>query len=443
VVSSGIFNRSPGIPMAGLSRTDGKGMVRAGGKNRENSRADGRPGRWIDLSKPHWSGMELNWVSRVFEDGGMDAGDGMIARLERDFSNLAGSGALALSSGTAALHLALKLVGIGRSGGSSVTLPNGRWKGSPEVVAPTLTFVASCNPILYESAKPVFIDSERSSWNLDPQLLAEFLKRRARENRLPAAVMVVHLFGQSADMDPILEICARYELPVIEDAAEALGAKYKGQAAGTLGDAGVVSFNGNKIITGTMGGILITRNRAWVEKARYWSSQARDPGVNYLHSEIGYNYRMSHMAAAIIQAQLKVLNRRVEQRRAVFQRYREAFEELPGIEPQPEASPGRGCSVLPSLHTRWLSSFLIDERKFGMSQEQLIQFLAKAKVESRPVWKPMHTQKLYERYESVGGGVAEDLNRRGICLPSSSCLTEEEQRFVIERVREAGEMGRG
>ena len=214
---------------------------------------------------------------------------------------------MALSSGTAGIHLGLKLLGI---------------KAGDEVVTPTLTFAASCNPILYEKAVPVFLDSDYDSWNLDPNLLAEFLKKRAKVNRLPKAVAVVHLFGQSADLDPIWETCRKYELPLLEDAAEALGALYKGKPPGTFGDIGVYSFNGNKIITGTSGGMLVSRRKDWVDKARYWSTQARDPGMNYLHSELGYNYRLSNVLAGIVRGQLEVLPQRVEQRRAIAFRYR-------------------------------------------------------------------------------------------------------------------------
>jgi dTDP-4-amino-4,6-dideoxygalactose transaminase len=313
----------------------------------------------------------------------------------------------------------------------------------------------SANPILYEGGVPVFIDSESATWNLDPNLLSEFLRKRARAGKLPQGVCVVHLFGQSADLDSILEVCRRYELPLLEDAAESLGARYKGRHPGTFGDVGVFSFNGNKMITGTTGGMLVSPRKGLVEKARHWGTQARDPdplGVNnYVHSAVGYNYRMSNVVAGIVRGQLEVLEERVRQRRAIFERYRVAFADLDGIEPQPEAGQtvrqcdsatapaptGRRNGAPMHRHTRWLSCFLVDEAKFGMSAMDLIRYLDGANVESRPVWKPMHTQPLYQKYECIGGHVAEDLNRRGICLPSSSSLTEEEQAFVIERVMEA------
>jgi pyridoxal phosphate-dependent aminotransferase EpsN len=298
-----------------------------------------------------------------------------------------------------------------------------------EVFCPTLTFVATVNPIRYLSAKPVFLDSDRATWNMDPQILEEALRERARRNRLPRAVIVVHLFGQCADMDPILEVCRTYGVPVLEDAAEALGATYKGRPAGTLGDVGAFSFNGNKIITSTSGGMLVSRDRIWLAKAHFWSTQARDPGIAYEHSEIGYNYRMSNVLAGIGRGQLEVLNLRVKQRRAVAFRYRDAFADLPGILLMPQACYG--------LHTNWLSCFLVDEERLGCSRDQLIHALDAASIESRPVWKPMHLQPLYSSAERYGGEVAEDLFLCGICLPSSSSLSEAEQLYVINEVRRA------
>ena len=249
--------------------------------------------------------------------------------------------------------------------------------------------------------------------------------------------MVVHLFGQSADLDPILAECRRYGLPLLEDAAEALGARYGDAVPGTLGDLGVFSFNGNKMITGTTGGLLVSRRRDWIDAARKWSTQARDAdplGVNnYVHTELGFNYRMSNVVAGIVRGQLEVLEDRVLARRAVFDRYRAGLADVPGFEPQPEAMFGKPGT----RHTRWLSCFTVDETRFGMSAVDLIRRLESENIESRPVWRPMHTQPFYRAYECIGGAVAEDLNRRGICLPSSSSLPEEDQRFVIESIRRA------
>jgi pyridoxal phosphate-dependent aminotransferase EpsN len=372
----------------------------------------------IQLSIPHMGGTELAHVQSAFASNWLSTVGPNLAGLEETFSGLVGRDCVALSTGTAGLHLALRLVGV---------------RPGDEVVTPTLTFAASANPILYEHARPVFLDSERATWNADPELLSDCLARRARCNRLPKAVIVVHLFGMSAQLDALAEVCRRYELPLIEDAAESLGASYRGRHPGTVGAVGVFSFNGNKIITGTTGGMLVAVSEEMTERARKWSQQARDAdpmGVNnYVHSELGYNYRMSNVIAGIVRGQLEVLQTRVEQRRAVYARYAEAFAELPGIQPQPELPQCR--------HSRWLSAFLVDEAEFGMSAVELIRFLHAANVEARPVWRPMHTQPLYQGCERVGGAVAEDLHWRGICLPSSSSLSEAEQVFVIERLHEA------
>ena len=264
---------------------------------------------------------------------------------------------------------------------------------------------------------------------MDPDLLAWALQDRAKKNRLPRAVVVVDLFGQCADYVPLREICSRYEVPILEDAAEALGGTYRNRPAGTWGDIGVFSFNGNKIITTTGGGMLVSPNREWVDKARFWSTQARSAGLAYEHDEIGYNYRMSNVLAGIGRGQLEVLALRVSQRRAIAFRYHQTLSDIPGISPMPQASYG--------VHTNWLSCFLLDEAAFGCSRDELIRILDEAGVETRPVWKPMHSQRLYERCAHYGGAVAEDLFARGICLPSSSSLTVDQQMYVVNVIREA------
>ena len=344
-----------------------------------------------------------NWVSTVGPN---------LNAFEAEMARRIGIPVLCLSSGTAAIHLGLRLFGV---------------EPGDEVFCSTLTFAASANPILYQGAKPVFIDSDYASWNMDPAVLEAALRRKADQNRLPRAVIVVHLYGQCADMDPILEICARYGVPVLEDAAEALGATYKGKPAGTLGAISIFSFNGNKIITTSGGGMLASRDQSMVAKARFWSTQSRDPGLAYEHSEIGYNYRMSNVLAGIGRGQLQVLDQRVAERRAISFRYRDAFADLPGISFMPQAPWG--------LSTNWLSCFLIDAPRFGCSRDALIAALDAANIESRPVWKPMHLLKLFDTYESFGGGVAADLFDRGICLPSSSSLSVEDQQRVIQVVR--------
>ena len=354
-------------------------------------------------------GTEEAYVRQAFSSNWLSTVGPNLTAFEQEFEHRIGLPAVALVSGTAAIHLGLKLLGVGPG---------------DQVLCPTLTFAASANPIRYLGAEPVFIDSDRESWNLDPKLLRTALKQRR-----PKAVVIVHLYGQCADMDPILEACREYEVPVLEDAAEAVGATYKGTPAGTMGDIGVFSFNGNKIITTTGGGMLVSPRREWVDKARFWSQQARDPAPWYQHSELGYNYRMSNVLAGIGRGQLEVLDLRVEQRRAIAFRYRNAFADLPGLFLMPQAPYG--------LHTNWLSVFLIDEEAFGCTRDELIAALDAAGIEARPVWKPMHLQPFYAGCARYGGEVAEDLFRRGICLPSSSSLTPEDQSRVIESVRSA------
>jgi len=261
-------------------------------------------------------------------------------------------------------------------------------------------------------------------------LLADFLRQRARANRLPKALELVHIFGQSANLKDIMEICATYELPLIEDAAEALGTTCGGQQVGTFGELGVFSLNGNKIITCSGGGVLVGRNPAWLNTVRHWSTQARDPNPenNYLHTQMGYNYSLSNVLAGIALGQLEELETRVTQRRQVFRRYAEAFADIPDLVPMPEAPWGQS--------TRWLSCFLVSPRA-KLTAGNLIRRLFQLNIESRPVWKPLHSQPVFQSYERVGGAVAEGLNQNGICLPSSSNLTPEEQEFIIESVRES------
>jgi pyridoxal phosphate-dependent aminotransferase EpsN len=357
---------------------------------------------------------EQHYVREAFDSNWLSTVGPNLAAFEREFTARIGRPAVALASGTAAIHLGLRLLEV---------------QPGDEVFCSTLTFAASCNPVRYLGAKPVFLDSDYATWNLDPNLLEEALDQRARANNLPRALIVVHLYGQCADMNPILMLCRRYGVPVLEDAAEALGATYRNHPAGTLGDIGVFSFNGNKIITTTGGGMLVSDDAASVDKARFWSTQARDPGIAYEHSQLGYNYRMSNVLAGIGRGQLEVLDMRVQQRRAIAFRYRDGFADLPGIALMPQAPYG--------LHSNWLSCFLIEEGKFGCSRDELIQSLNAADVESRPVWKPMHLQPLYAGNPCHRGQVAEDLFRRGICLPSSSSLRLEEQLHVVNCVRAA------
>lgn len=332
-----------------------------------------------------------------------------VDEFEDAFAEAAGAKhAIGVGSGTDALFLSLKALGVGPG---------------DEVITTPYTFFATAGAIARVGARTVFVDIDPATYNMDPAGLAAAVTPRTR------AVIPVHLFGQCAEMDPIMEIAGRYGVPVLEDAAEALGAGYRGRQSGTFGEIAAFSFNGNKIITTSGGGMLAARDTSRVEKARYWSTQARDPHPlgAYEHSELGYNYRMSNVLAGIGRGQLEVLDLRVEQRRAIAERYRDAFRDLPGIEAMPEARD--------SFSTKWLSCFLIDEEKFGASRDVVIRALDQRAVESRPVWKPMHLQKIFSGCETFGGAVAEDLFRRGICLPSSSSLTADEQARVIEGVR--------
>ncbi len=367
----------------------------------------------ILLSVPHAGFAEQEFVREAFEQNWLSTVGPHLRAFEQQFEERFSRHAVALSSGTAAIHLGLRALNV---------------QPGDEVFCPTLTFVATVNPIAYLGAQPVFLDSDPSNWNLDAELLSHALKERARVNRLPKAVIVVHLYGQSCDMDPLLDSCRRYEVPVLEDAAEALGSVYKGRPVGALADIGAFSFNGNKIITTAGGGMLLAASPEWAEQALHWATQARDPAPWYQHSQLGYNYRLSNVLAAIGRGQMELLDTRVSQRRAIAFRYRDAFADLPGIAFMPQAEYG--------LHTNWLSCFLVDP-EFGCTRDQLIQSLDRANIESRPVWKPMHLQPLYAHAERFGGAVAEDLFRRGICLPSSSNLTLEEQVYVIDQTRRA------
>ncbi|MDQ1431470.1 MAG: hypothetical protein QOF40_2072, partial [Actinomycetota bacterium] len=321
---------------------------------------------------------------------------------EREFADFVGMrSAAALSSGTAALHLALLLLDVGPG---------------DDVLVPSLTFVASANAVTYVGARPVFVDSERASWNLDPGLVEEELAARAQAGRpQPAALLGVDLYGQCADWDPILESCARYGVPVIEDAAEALGATYRERPAGSFGALGVFSFNGNKIITTSGGGMLVADDPALVERARHLSTQARDPAPHYEHSEIGFNYRMSNLLAALGRGQLEGLPAKVARRRAVNARYRDAFADVAGIGFLPNASFGEP--------TNWLTVITVDEAELGASPTRLREHLESLDIEARPAWKPMHLQPVFAGCEMRGGAVAEEIFRTGLCLPSGS-MTE-------------------
>jgi len=366
------------------------------------------------------SGEEKSLVNEAFDSNWIAPLGPHVDAFEREMCEKLGvAHACALSSGTGGLHLALVMLGVG---------------AGDEVWCSTLTFAASTNAATYVGARPVLVDSDRATWSMDPRLLAEELSIANGKNALPAAVIVVDLYGQCADYDPILKACAKFDVPVIEDAAEALGATYKGKAAGTFGEMAVLSFNGNKIITTSGGGMLLSRHERYAGEALYLATQARDPAPHYEHSRVGYNYRMSNVLAAIGRGQLRVLDERVAARRRNFEFYLRELGDLPGIEFMPEADYGR-C-------TRWLTCLTIDERELGVAREDIRLHLESCDIESRPVWKPMHLQPVFRDCRALGGVVAEDLFERGLCLPSGSNLTEgdlarvvEEFRRVVERYR--------
>lgn len=368
----------------------------------------------IYLSPPHMSGLEQQFVQEAFDSNWIAPLGPQVNAFEQEFAEIVGTKhALALSSGTAGIHLALILADVSRD---------------DEVLVSTLTFVASANPVVYLGAKPVFIDSERTSWNMDPALLAETLSRKAQHGKLPKAVVLVHLYGQSADIDSISDICEYYDVTLIEDAAEALGASYKGRSPGVFGRTGIFSFNGNKIITTSGGGMLVSDDAKLIDHARRLATQARDTAPHYEHSEIGYNYRMSNVLAAIGRGQLRVLEDRVRRKREIFAFYQQALSDLPGIEFMPEAPWGRA--------TRWLTVVTIDPSVFGVSREDIRLALEAADIESRPLWKPMHIQPVFRECEFVGNGVAEDIFEKGLCLPSGTAMTEAELNRVVAVIRE-------
>ncbi len=339
---------------------------------------------------------------------------------EREVAQYAGvEGALALSSGTAGLHLALKLAGAEKG----------------EVVfCSTLTFVASVNPVLYQGAQPVFIDAEPSSWNMSPAALERALEDYRKRGLSPRAAVVVNLYGQSADYDKLLELCQHYGVTVVEDAAESLGATYRGRKSGTLGRYGAYSFNGNKIITTSGGGMLLSNDTEALKKARFWSTQAREAELQrvYRHREVGYNYRLSNLLAAVGRAQLKVLEERVRRRREVFELYRRELSAREEISFMPEAGYGRS--------TRWLTALTLDPER-GIEPSSVIEALEEENIEARRVWKPMHRQPLFAGCDYYphrpGESVSDYLFDRGLCLPSGSSLQEKEQERVIETICKA------
>lgn len=372
----------------------------------------------IYLASPHMGGLEEVFVKEAFDTNWIAPLGANVDGFEKELSEYVGSktGA-ALASGTAAIHMALKAVGVEKG---------------DKVFCSSLTFAASCNPIIYEGGIPVFIDSEPESHNMSPVALEKAFKAYEEKGEMPKAVIVVNLYGQSADMDKIIEICKKYNVPIIEDAAESLGATYKGKHSGTFGEYGIYSFNGNKIITTSGGGMLVSNNEEGIAKVRFWSTQARDKARHYEHTELGYNYRMSNIVAGIGRGQLRVLEDRIAKKKEIFEIYKEAFKDIKDIEMMPVCEYGE-----PNY---WLTTITLNENS-KVKPLDIILALEKENIESRPIWKPMHIQPYYKEYEFYSHNdeeeisVSEDIFNRGVCLPSDTKITDKEQKRVIEIIK--------
>ncbi len=367
----------------------------------------------IWLSSPHMGLMEQKYITEAFDTNWVAPVGPHVNEFENELCSYTGiKNAAALASGTSAIHLALILLGVG----------NG-----DKVLCQSMTFSASANPIVYQGAIPVFIDSEKESWNMDPKLMEDAIIDLKSKGESPKAIIPVHLYGMPAKMDVIIEIASRYQIPVIEDAAEALGSGINNKKCGTFGDMSILSFNGNKIITTSSGGALLSDNKEFIEKARFLATQARDDAPHYQHSSIGYNYRLSNVLAGIGRGQLQILDTRVGQRRTNFKRYVEYFNKVNGrgyqVEFQPEPE---NC-----FSNRWLTSILIDpERNKGITREVLRLAFNEDNIESRPLWKPMHIQPVFKGAPSFTDGTSEWLFDNGLCLPSGSNLSEDDFRRI-------------
>jgi dTDP-4-amino-4,6-dideoxygalactose transaminase len=362
----------------------------------------------IFLSSPHMSdeGYEMQYVKEAFDTNWIAPLGENVNGFEKEFAEKVDSkAAAALSSGTAAIHLALKAAGVGED---------------DIVFCPTLTFSATANPIIYQNAIPVFIDSNYETWNMSPKALEEAFEKYPEVK----AVIVVHLYGLSADMEKIMEICKKHNVVVIEDAAESLGGYYKGQHTGTFGDYGIFSFNGNKIITTSGGGMLVSNNEEKVAKARFWATQSRDQARHYQHSELGFNYRMSNVVAGIGRGQLKVLDQRVKKKKYIFEFYKRELGDLDGVEFMPVNEWDE-----PNY---WLSSMTLIGK---VRPIDIMEALEKENIESRPVWKPMHLQPFFEKYDFVGNDVSEKLFENGLCLPSDTKMTDEDLERVVKIIK--------
>lgn len=367
----------------------------------------------IFLSSPHMSeeGFEQKYVKEAFDTNWIAPLGENVNKFEEELSNYVGiKSAAALSAGTAAIHMAFKALDV---------------KEGDIVFCSSLTFSATANPIIYQNATPVFIDSERETWNMDPKALEKAFEKYPN----PKAVIVVYLYGTPAKIDEIKAICDKYNTPLVEDAAESLGATYKGKETGTFGKYGIYSFNGNKIITTSGGGMLVSNDEERISKVRFWVTQAREKARHYEHKEIGYNYRMSNVVAGIGRGQLKVLDKRVEEKTNIYNTYKEAFKDIPDIEMQPTPE-----NTKPN---HWLSVITLKENS-KVKPIDIMEALEKENIESRPVWKPMHLQPVFEKYDFIKteeNAVSEDLFNRGVCLPSDTKMTKEEQEKIIEIIK--------
>ena len=368
----------------------------------------------IYLSSPHMCGKEQEYIQEAFDTNWIAPLGANVTGFEEDVCNYTGAkAATALSSGTAAIHLGLKCLGVSKG---------------DIVFCQSLTFSASCNPILYEGAIPVFIDSDYKTWNMDPLALKKAFEDAKLNGQMPKAVVVVNLYGQSADYDTIREICNEYNVPILEDAAESLGAKYKGEYTGTFGDIAAFSFNGNKIITTSGGGMMVSNKKEYTDKALFWATQSRDKAPYYLHSEIGYNYRMSNIVAGIGRGQITALEERVKQKKHIYDTYKEAFKDIKEIEMMPVYEE-------PNF---WLSVITLSKDS-KVSATDVIGALEEENIEARRLWNPMNLQPLFKNYKFFssyeGESVGEDLFNRGVCLPSDTKMSDEDLQRVIDIVR--------
>ncbi|WP_418129270.1 aminotransferase class I/II-fold pyridoxal phosphate-dependent enzyme [Staphylococcus sp. HKU1] len=370
----------------------------------------------VFLSRPHMGGNEQKYIADAFEKNWIAPLGENVTEFENDVKRYTGVGeALAVSSGTAAIHLALIESKVGQG---------------DIVFCSSLTFCATSNPILYQGAQPVFIDSELDTWNMSPEVLKKAFEKYEQSGQKPKAVIVVNLYGQSAQLNEIREICNQYDVVLIEDAAESLGSEYNGKKSGSFGDYGIYSFNGNKIITTSGGGMLVTNDKASRDHALFLSTQVRDKAIHYEHSELGYNYRLSNISAGIGRGQMEVLDNRVNIRRSIFEKYQNSLGNIDGFEFQPE--------IANSKSNRWLTALTINPEKAGFSSKDVIEALEKENIEARPVWKPMHLQPLYSNYDFIkmNSDNAKALFENGICLPSSSDMLDEQQDRVIQIIKD-------